>query len=183
VAWLINEGTGYLTTGKRPIRRGNGHPNIAPYQVFATSDGHVIVAVGNDSQFGRFCDFLQLDNLPDDPRFATNSARLNNRDALVDELTPALAAHDTQAVITGLEGCGVPVGPVQTLDQVFASDQVAARDMAITMDCPDAATNDVRLIGNPLKFSATPVSYRKAPPKLGQDTADILQWLESTMER
>ncbi len=183
VAWLINEGTGYLTTGERPIRRGNGHPNIAPYQVFATSDGHVIIAVGNDGQFGRFCGFLGLDDLPGDPRFATNSARLNNRGALVAALEPALAVRTTPDVIEGLEACGVPVGPVQTLDQVFASDQVAARDMAITMDCPDAATKDVRLIGNPLKFSATPVSYRKAPPKLGQDTADILQWLNSELER
>ncbi len=183
VAWLINEGTGYLTTGQRPIRRGNGHPNIAPYQVFATADGHVIVAVGNDGQFGRFCGFLGLDALPGDPRFATNSARLNNRDALVAALEPAIAARSTQDVIAGLEACGVPVGPVQTLDQVFASDQVAAREMAISMDCPDAATEDVRLIGNPLKFSATPVSYRRAPPKLGQDTADILQWLKSAVER
>ncbi len=183
VAWLINEGTGYLTTGERPIRRGNGHPNIAPYQVFATSDGHVIVAVGNDGQFRRFCDYLGLDNLPDDARFATNSARLNNRGALVAALEPALAARTTPDVIEGLEACGVPVGPVQTLDQVFASDQVAVRDMAITMDCPDAATKDVRLIGNPLKFSATPVSYRKAPPKLGQDTADIQRWLDSALER
>ncbi len=183
VAWLINEGTGYLTTGERPIRRGNGHPNIAPYQVFATSDGHVIIAVGNDGQFGRFCGFLGLDDLPGDPRFATNSARLTNRGALVAALEPALAVRTTPDVIEGLEACGVPVGPVQTLDQVFASDQVAARDMAITMDCPDAATKDVRLIGNPLKFSATPVSYRKAPPKLGQDTADILQWLNSELER
>ncbi len=183
VAWLINEGTGYLTTGERPIRRGNGHPNIAPYQVFATSDGHVIIAVGNDGQFGRFCGFLGLDDLPGDPRFVTNSARLNNRGALVAVLEPALAVRTTPDVIEGLEACGVPVGPVQTLDQVFASDQVAARDMAITMDCPDAATKDVRLIGNPLKFSATPVSYRKAPPKLGQDTADILQWLNSELER
>ncbi len=183
VAWLINEGTGYLTTGQRPIRRGNGHPNIAPYQVFATADGHVIVAVGNDGQFGRFCGFLGLDALPGDPRFATNSARLNNRDALVAALEPALAARSTQDVIAGLEACAVPVGPVQTLDQVFASDQVAAREMVISMDCPDAATKDVRLIGNPLKFSATPVSYRRAPPKLGQDTADILQWLDSAIER
>ncbi len=183
VAWLINEGTGYLTTGERPIRRGNGHPNIAPYQVFATSDGHVIIAVGNDGQFGRFCGFLGLDDLPGDPRFVTNSARLNNRGALIAALEPALAVRTTPDVIEGLEACGVPVGPVQTLDQVFASDQVAARDMAITMDCPDAATKDVRLIGNPLKFSATPVSYRKAPPKLGQDTADILQWLNSELER
>ena len=174
IAWLINEGTSHLTTGKRPIRRGNGHPNIAPYQVFGTADGHVIIAVGNDGQFRRFCGFLGLTALPDDPRFATNSARLTNRDALIAALTPALAALQTGAVITGLEGCGVPVGPVQTLDQVFASDQVAARDMAVRVPCPESDTGNVHLIGNPLKFSATPVSYRQAPPHLGQHTAEIL---------
>ncbi len=178
IAWLINEGTSHLTTGKRPIRRGNGHPNIAPYQVFATADGHVIVAVGNDSQFRRFCGFLGLDTLPDDPRFARNSARLNNREALIDALEPPLAALKMADVIEGLEGCGVPVGPVQTLDQVFASDQVAAREMAVTIPCDDADTGAVRLIGNPLKFSATPVTYRRAPPGLGQDTAEVLRRLK-----
>ncbi len=178
IAWLINEGTSHLTTGKRPIRRGNGHPNIAPYQVFATADGHVIVAVGNDSQFRRFCGFLGLDTLPDDPRFATNSARLNNREALIDALEPPLVALKMADVIEGLEGCGVPVGPVRTLDQVFASDQVAAREMAVTIPCDDADTGAVRLIGNPLKFSATPVTYRRAPPGLGQDTAEVLRRLK-----
>ncbi|WP_342078876.1 CaiB/BaiF CoA-transferase family protein [Yoonia sp. SS1-5] len=177
VAWLINEGTGYLTTGKPPIRRGNGHPNIAPYQVFGTYDGHVIIAVGNDGQFRRFCDFLDLGDLPDDDRFATNAARLNNRTALVAALTPALGARTTDAIIAGLEGCGVPVGPVQTLDQVFASDQVAAREMQISMGANDSSQPDVRLIGNPLKFSATPVTYRHAPPRLGQDTAEVLRRL------
>lgn len=174
VAWLINEGTGYLTTENRPIRRGNGHPNIAPYQVFATADGHVIIAVGNDAQFKRFCTFFELDDLPQDARFETNSARLMNRDALIAALEPALATKTTTETITGLEGCGVPVGPVQTLDQVFASDQVKAREMAITMSNDVAAENDVRLIGNPLKLSATPVTYRRAPPHLGQNTAEVL---------
>lgn len=174
VAWLINEGTGYLTTEKRPIRRGNGHPNIAPYQVFATTDGHVIIAVGNDGQFKRFCVFFGLDDLPVDARFVTNSARLENREALIAALAPALQAKKTADIIAGLEGCGVPVGPVQTLDQVFASDQVAAREMVITMENDAAETKDVRLIGNPLKFSATPVTYRRAPPHLGQDTAEVL---------
>ena len=177
VAWLINEGTGYLTTGKRPIRRGNGHPNIAPYQVFATSDGHVIVAVGNDSQFRRFCGFLGLDVLPDDDQFITNSARLNNREALIGALTPAIAALTTEAMINGLEEAGVPVGPVQTLDQVFASDQVAARGMMVEIPSQAAHNGAVRLIGNPLKFSATPVTYRQSPPQLGQDTAEILKRL------
>lgn len=179
VAWLINEGVTHLTTGQNPIRRGNGHPNIVPYQVFATTDGHVIIAVGNDTQFQRYCDFLDLD-IAQDPRFATNVARIENRDALLTHLVPAMAQHTTQAIITGLEALKVPVGPVQTLNQVFGSDQVKARDMIATVPRDDVENGAVRLIGNPLKLSKTPVTYRKAPPRLGQDTAEVLGKLKPT---
>lgn len=171
VSWLINEGVNYLTSGNVPQRRGNGHPNIVPYDVYETSDGHVILAVGNDSQFTRFCGFLRLDDLPNDPRFATNPARLEHRDALNAILRPALLTHDTETVIRELEALKVPVGPVQTLDQVFDSDQVAAREMQIDMD---AAPGPVHLIGNPLNFSRTPVTYRHAPPTFGADTDAVL---------
>jgi len=179
LAALINEGVTHLTTGQNPIRRGNGHPNIVPYQVFATSDGHVIIAVGNDTQFQRYCDFLGLD-IAHDTRFATNVARLENRDALLTHLVPAMALHSTQAIIAGLEERKVPVGPVQTLDQVFGSDQVKARDMIATVPTNDVENGAVRLIGNPLKLSKTPVTYRKAPPRLGQDTDEVLGKLKST---
>ncbi|WP_102110057.1 CaiB/BaiF CoA transferase family protein [Oceaniglobus roseus] len=175
IAWLINEGVNYLTSGKVPERRGNAHPNIVPYQVFATSDGHVLVAVGNDTQFTRFCDFLDLPHLATDPRFATNPARLANRDALLPLLEPALAARSMAEVIEGLEARKVPVGPVQTLDQVFASDQVAARGMIAEVESEHAAEGHVRLIGNPLNLSRTPVTYRRAPPRFGQDTAAVLE--------
>lgn len=171
IAWLINEGVNYLTLGQVPRRRGNGHPNIVPYDVYETADGHVILAVGNDSQFRRFCGFLNLDHLPDDPRFATNPARLEHRDALNAVLRPALRRLETKAVIEGLEALKVPVGPVQTLDQVFASDQVAARQMQIDMQADPAP---VKLIGNPLKLSRTPVTYRAAPPTFGADTQAVL---------
>lgn len=171
IAWLINEGANYLTSGNVPQRRGNGHPNIVPYDVYETSDGHVILAVGNDSQFTRFCGFLGLEDLPSDPRFATNPARLEHRGALNAILRPALLTHDTETVIRGLETLKVPVGPVQTLDQVFDSDQVAAREMQIEMD---AAPGPVHLIGNPLNFSRTPVTYRHAPPSFGADTDAVL---------
>ena len=171
IAWLINEGVNYLTSGQVPQRRGNGHPNIVPYDVYETADGHVILAVGNDSQFRRFCGFLNLDHLPDDARFATNPARLEHRDDLNAVLRPALQRLETKAVIDGLEALKVPVGPVQTLDQVFASDQVAARWMQIDMQA-DPAT--VKLIGNPLKLSRTPVTYRVAPPTFGSDTQAVL---------
>ncbi|WP_170458483.1 CaiB/BaiF CoA transferase family protein [Ruegeria arenilitoris] len=171
IAWLINEGVNYLTSGQVPQRRGNGHPNIVPYDVYETADGHVILAVGNDSQFRRFCGFLKLGHLPDDTRFATNPARLEHRDALNAVLRPALQRLETKAVIDGLEALKVPVGPVQTLDQVFASDQVAARGMQVEMP---ARPGPVRLIGNPLKLSRSPVTYRSAPPEFGADTQAVL---------
>ncbi|MGB3555449.1 MAG: CoA transferase [Jannaschia sp.] len=170
VAWTINEGVSTRLTGKAPVRRGNGHPNIVPYDVYATSDGHVIVAVGNDGQFRRFVGCFGLDPLADDPRFATNGARLTNREALAEVLEPALAARTTAAVIAALEGVRVPVGPVQTLPEVFASEQVAARVMALDMKAGDLT---LPLIGNPLKFSRTPVTYRYPPPRFGADTARL----------
>jgi formyl-CoA transferase len=179
IAWLINEGVTHLTSGQNPMRRGNGHPNIVPYQVFETRDGHVIIAVGNDAQFQRYCDFLGLD-IAQDARFATNVARIENRELLLAQLAPAMTQHTTQDVITGLEARKVPVGPVQTLDQVFGSDQVAARDMIATVPRDDVENGAVRLIGNPLKLSKTPVTYRKAPPRLGQDTAEVLGKLKPT---
>ncbi|MCG6557840.1 CoA transferase [Ruegeria sp. 1NDH52C] len=171
VAWMINEGVNYLTSGALPQRRGNAHPNIMPYDVYATSDGHVVLAVGNDSQFRRFCGFLDLGALADNPRFATNQARLQNRAELDALLRPALAARSMAEVIAGLEALKVTVGPVQTIDQVFASDQVVARQMQIDME---AEPGPVHLIGNPLKLSRTPVTYRRAPPRCGQDTESVL---------
>ncbi|QBY02723.1 CoA transferase [Rhodophyticola sp. CCM32] len=173
IAWLINEGVNYLASGKPPVRRGNGHSNIVPYQVFASRDGHVIIAVGNDGQFRQFCAFLGADDLPADARFASNPARLANREALIALISPILATRSSAEILTGLEAAGVPVGPVQTLDQVFASDQVAAREMAIAVPREDVETGEVRLIGNPLKLSRTPVSYRRAPPRFGQDTETV----------
>ncbi|WP_298854514.1 CaiB/BaiF CoA-transferase family protein [uncultured Ruegeria sp.] len=171
VAWLINEGVNYLTSGNVPQRRGNGHPNIVPYDVYETADGHVILAVGNDSQFRKLCSFINNPKLADDPRFATNPARLEHRDALNAILRPAVQALDTQSVISGLETVKVPVGPVQTLDQVFNTEQVAARQMQIAMQ---AQPGQVNLIGNPLNLSRTPVTYRNAPPACGADTEAVL---------
>jgi formyl-CoA transferase len=174
ISWLVNEGVSHLTTGDLPKRRGNGHPNIVPYQVFATSDGHVIIAVGNDTQFNRFCTFLGVPQLAQDPRYATNPARLENRDSLLAQIVPLIAAKPMSDMIYGLEASKVPVGPVQTLDQVFGSEQVKARDMIATIPTDDAKAGEVRVIGNPLKLSKTPVTYRRAPPRFGQDTDAVL---------
>ncbi|HHN72904.1 MAG TPA: CoA transferase, partial [Thermopetrobacter sp.] len=175
VAWLINAGMYYLISGEEPPRLGNAHPNIVPYQVFACADGHVIVAVGNDGQFARFCDFIGLAELAADTRFATNAARVRNREALI-PLLAARLAHMTRAeIVAGLEARGVPAGPVNSLADVFASEQVAARDMRIEMPHPLAADGRVPLIGNPVRFSRTPVSYRRPPPLCGEHTEEVLR--------
>ena len=178
IAWLINEGVNYLTSGQVPQRRGNGHPNIVPYQVFAASDGHVIVAVGNDGQFRRACAFLGVERLADTPDYATNPARLAHRETLLATLTPLFAARSMAQITDGLEHAGVPVGPVNRLDQTFATDQIAARGLVVSMDRADVAGGTVRLLGNPLHMSATPVRYRLAPPRCGQDTDAVLGSLD-----
>lgn len=177
MAWLVNQGLNYLTSGVSPTRAGNAHPNIVPYQVFATADGHVIVAVGNDSQYARFCDYLGRPDWATDPQYATNTARLAHRDTLVSMIAAVLATRTTAHVIDGLEARKVPVGPVNTVGQALETEQARARGMTITLPAPDTAKGTVRLIGNPLKFSRTPVSYRSAPPATGADTEAVLSTL------
>ncbi len=174
VAWLINEGVNTRLSGEAPVRRGNGHPNIVPYGVYETADGHVIVAVGNDGQFGRFCGVIGLAALPADARFATNPARVVHRGALAEALEPVVRGWTSAALIAALESVKVPVGPVQTLPQVFASDQAEARGLALDMTAPgETGPLHLPLIGNPLHLSATPVSYRRPPPRFGADTARL----------
>ncbi|WP_224815607.1 CaiB/BaiF CoA-transferase family protein [Hasllibacter sp. MH4015] len=177
VAWMINEGVAHLTTGKPRPRRGQQHATIVPYQTFECADGHVLVAVGNDLQYTRFCDFLGRPDLADDARFATNSARVVNRDTLIPILEDLMRTHGQADIVAGLEARKVPVGPVHSVEQAFASDQVAAREMRIDMAKDGIDRGGVELIGNPLKFSATPVTYRHAPPHLGEDTQAVLDWL------
>ncbi len=174
VAWLINEGTNYLTSGKVPVQRGNAHANIVPYQVFETADGHVIIAVGNDAQYRRFCDFLGAPALAAGP-YAKNSERVARRDELVPRIAALLKARTRDDILKGLEVVGVPAGPVNTIADAFAEPQVEARGMKIAMDHPLAGSGHVDLIGNPLKLSETPVSYRDPPPFLGQHTDSVLE--------
>ncbi|GAW36317.1 succinyl-CoA:(R)-benzylsuccinate CoA-transferase subunit BbsF [Roseovarius sp. A-2] len=181
MSWLVNQGLNYLTSGVAPTRAGNAHPNIVPYQVFATSDGYVIVAVGNDSQYARFCDYLGQPDWATDPRFATNSARLAHRDTLVPMIAAVLETRTMQDVIDGLEARKVPVGPVNTIEQALESDQAQARGMTITLPAPQTGAGEVRLIGNPLKFSRTPVSYRSTPPSTGADTEAVLKRLRDDL--
>jgi len=184
VAWLANEGVNYLTSGNIPKRRGNQHPNIVPYQVFQVADGYVIIAVGNDSQFARFCTAIGQASLATNPDYISNIARVENRDTLIGILTPILHDYAKETLLTDLEKAGVPSGPINNLAEVFNSDQVAARDMKISMDHPLAADGRVDLIGNPVKFSKTPVSYRHAPPVCGDDTDEVLNdWLADDPHR
>lgn len=174
VAWLMNQGLNYLTSGTAPGRLGNAHPNIVPYQAFEASDGYIILAVGNDAQFRRFCAFAGKPGLAEDPRFATNRERVRNREALVLVIEPLIREHPVRHWLDGLEAVNVPCGPVNSLDQVFADPQVIHRNMEIAMKHPLADT-DVRLIGNPIKLSATPVTYRHPPPLLGEHTDAVLE--------
>ncbi|WP_298261884.1 CoA transferase [uncultured Litoreibacter sp.] len=177
IAWLINEGVAHLTTGQERARRGNEHATIVPYQTFEAADGHVLVAVGNDSQYVRFCDFLGRPDLAENPEFSTNPARIVNRSKLLKIIEGLLVERSMQEIIDGLEARKVPVGPVNSLGQVFSSEQVAAREMKIDMARDDVAGDKVTLIGNPLKLSKTPVTYRRPPPHFGEDTEDLLAWL------
>ncbi len=177
MAWLINEGTNYLVSGQAPKRRGNQHPNIVPYQVFEVADGHIIVAVGNDTQFARFCELIGLPELAADERYRTNARRLHHREELIALLTRRLRQLNKRMVIDGMEARGVPGGPINTLPEVFASDQARAHHMKITLPHPLAGSGSVDLIGNPLRLSRTPVTYRRAPPVCGADTADTIREL------
>ena len=178
VSWLANQGVNHLLSGKVPKSSGNGHPNIVPYQVFPTGDGFIIIAVGNDTQFAAFVDILGAPDLARDDRFTTNPLRLKHKDVLLPILEELIKSFKRDDLLRHCESRGVPAGPVNDLGDVFATDQVAAREMKISMEYPDAASGKIDLIGNPLKFSKTPVSYRQPPPKCGEHNDAILSdWL------
>jgi crotonobetainyl-CoA:carnitine CoA-transferase CaiB-like acyl-CoA transferase len=172
VAVLANQAMNYLASGTPPRRMGNAHPNIVPYQAFATSDGHIIIAVGNDAQFARFCRVAGRPDLAEDEGYRTNKARVANRAVLVPILEEIVGARPSAQWLADLETEGVPCGPINTLDQVFADPQVVHRGMKVTV--PHSAAGSVDLVANPIRFSETPVSYDRAPPTLGQDTDDVL---------
>ncbi len=175
VAWLANQGMNYLATNENPARLGNQHPNIVPYQVFPTADGHMVLSIGNDPTFKRFCDAFALTHLLEDARFATNAARVENRQLVADTLTPVLAAHPTTWWIDQLEALKIGCGPINKLSEVFADPQVVARGMVREM-AHDAGVN-VKIIANPVRLSETPADYRVPPPLLGAHTEQVLTGL------
>ncbi|MBR8180392.1 CaiB/BaiF CoA transferase family protein [Burkholderia ambifaria] len=173
VALLANMNTNFLASGKPPVRWGNAHPNIVPYQTFQTSDGWIIVAVGNDGQFRKFVEAGGRPELADDARFATNPSRVRHRDTLVPILAEMVKARGKADWIGALEAAGVPCGPINDLDEVFDNEQVIARGMQVSLPHPCGA--DVKLVRNPIRMSATPPDARTAPPLLGAQTEDVLR--------
>jgi crotonobetainyl-CoA:carnitine CoA-transferase CaiB-like acyl-CoA transferase len=173
VASLVNVASNYLISGKIPDLLGNGHPNIVPYQLFHTQDLPLIIAVGNDDQFRRLTECLGCTHLAEDPRYASNSERVVNRQTLTEELESILKTRPRAYWLSLLEKANLPCAPIQTLDEVFTSSQVKHREMLVEMDHPTAGK--VKLVGSPLHFSRTPVSYRQSPPLLGEHTEVILR--------
>ncbi|WP_419902377.1 CaiB/BaiF CoA transferase family protein [Kiloniella sp.] len=177
IAWLANQGLYYLTSGELPPRLGNGHPNIVPYNVFPSSDGHFILAIGNDGQFRKFCEFTKSMELFEDPRFNTNQNRIRNRNELTPLMGEVTKTQTSAYWIENLPPLGVPCGPVNDMKGVFSHPQTVAREMKISMPHSEASGGSVDLIGSPMKFSETPVDYRKAPPRMGEHTKDVLSEL------
>ncbi len=161
VATTANQAMNYLATGQSPQRLGNAHPNIVPYQVFEVSDGHMIIAVGNDSQFKALCGVLGLGELADDPKYATNPARLKNRDQLVPQLAAALKSFARDRMLQACEDAGVPAGPINTMEDVFADPQVIARGLQLDL-------NGVPSVRPPMRFSDADLSLDEPAPTLGQ---------------
>mgnify|MGYP000874104739 FL=1 len=172
VACLANQAMNYLATGSNPRRMGNAHPSIVPYQDFPTADGHMILAIGNDGQFARFCEVAGRPELAADARFATNRARVENRAELIPLLNEITATRTTTEWIAQLEARAVPCGPINGLAEVFADPQVQARGLAVKMPHPEAG--EVPLVASPIRLSKTPVEYRRAPPLVGEHTDEIL---------
>ena len=172
-ATLANQATNVLVGEQLPTRLGNAHPNIVPYQSFATRDGHCIIAVGNDDQFKRFCALLELSHLSDDDKFATNQARVLHREQLVPLLEKAMLTHTRDHWLTCCEAAGVPAGPINTIDEVFNNEQILHRQMRINV--PHPLNPELELPGNPIKLSRTPVSYCRPPPMLGEHTDEVLK--------
>ena len=172
VAMLANLGANYLVTKKAPRRAGNAHPNIVPYQVFEVADGHLILAIGNDGQFQRFCAVAGCAEVAGDTRFARNADRVRHRDALVPMLVPVLLTRTRAQWLSTLEAATVPCGPINDFDDVFADPQVKARGMVARVPHPHSDALD--LVASPLKLSRTPVRSATAPPLLGEHTDEVL---------
>jgi crotonobetainyl-CoA:carnitine CoA-transferase CaiB-like acyl-CoA transferase len=172
IAVLANQASNYLISGRSPSRLGNAHPNIVPYQAFLTSDGHFILAVGNDQQFTAFCSIAGHPEWATDTRFATNPARVANRTALIELIRPVIKARPTKDWLETLGAAGIPVGPINTIEETFADEQVIARGMRV--DLPHARAGTVPSVACPIKFRNANPGIIQGPPTLGEHTNDVL---------
>ncbi len=175
VAMMANMNTNYLVSGQPPRRWGNAHPNLVPYQTFKAADGWIIIAVGNDEQFRRFCETGGRPELVTDPRFLRVRDRINNRDQLIPLLSEMVATKTSEQWISELEAASVPCGPINDLAQVFRNPQVVARGLRVDIEREDSGP--IKLVGSPMKFSGTPVQYKLPPPRLGEHTRSVLSEL------
>lgn len=173
VGTLVNQGLNYLATGQAPVRMGNGHPNIAPYQAYRARDGHLILAVGNDAQFRKFCCAAGRPEMGRDPRYATISDRVHNRASLNEWLGGLMAERTVDEWVALLEQAQVPCGPINTIERVFEDPHVQERGMRVDLKHP--VYGSVPGIRNPIRYSKTPIEHRDAPPALGQHTTPVLR--------
>ena len=181
VSMLANQASNWLNGDIVPSRMGNSHPNVIPYRVFASLDGHLIISCGNDGQFQRLCHALGLSKISNDPKYKSNEARLKNREALEDELQLVLEKMKKQGIIELLEAVNVPCGPINNLPEVFSDPQVIAREMEIDLKRSDGVT--IKTVAFPAKLSESPATYRNAPPILGEHTKEILvDWVKISDE-
>ena len=173
VAILANQAMTYLAAGQTPVRMGNAHPNIVPYQVFETQDGHIILAVGNDGQFRRFCELADQPHLAQDPRFVANRGRVKHRAQLIEALALLMKSKNTDDWLNLLEPEGIPCGRINSIDETLNDPQVIHRQMRT--QAPHSSLGEINLLGSPLKLSETPGEVRRAPPVLGEDTDQVLR--------
>ena len=171
-AMLANQAMNFLVGGQAPGLMGNTHPNVVPYQPFETGDGRVIVAIGNDAQFARFCAILGLGALAEDPRYRTNAARIANRETLIPTLAERCRAMTRYDLLAALEREGVPGGPINDIAQAFADPQVRARGMVVTLDAPHVAGGTLAQVRGPIVIDGEPQLADRAPPLLGADDGD-----------
>ena len=173
VAILANQAMTYLAAGQTPVRMGNAHPNIVPYQVFETEDGHIILAVGNDGQFRRFCELADQPHLAQDPRFVANRGRVKHRAQLIEALALLMKSKNTDDWLNLLEPEGIPCGRINSIDETLNDPQVVHRQMRT--QALHSSLGEINLLGSPLKLSETPGEVRRAPPVLGEDTDQVLR--------
>ena len=173
IAMLSNQAQNFLISKQRPKRYGNAHPNVVPYQSFATSNGHIIVAIGNDFQFGKYCHAIGAPQLITDPLFSTNAGRVINRKELIPILAPLMLKHSTEEWLEILGPLGVPCGPINSVDQVFEHPQAIHREMKLEMDHP--VTGKIPMVANPIHFKEHPITYQSPPPLLGEHNQDVLE--------